>query len=451
MNRLCFTLTVGAVGLLVILSGCGGGGEESGGNPDILLIVMDSIRPDHLSFNGYHRETTPVLDSLANAGTVWTDVQAQSSWSLPAMASILTGLTQRSHMAGYYNGEFHGIDPSLPTLPLLLQRGGRYQTAAFFNSVLMSESFGFSGGFHHFDCSRLAGKDRHRSASSTVDDFLAWYDEERDPSTPLFAVVHFSDPGIPFSPPSPWDTLYAHPKADETFNSFWGTGNQIAEYNRGQVEIDQDQLEIIEGLYDGELSFTDSQTGRLIAGLRARDGLINTVLVVIGTHGWEFLDHGGLGRGHTLYQELLHVPLIMSGSGIPHGVRTEVAAQIDILPTLLAIPGLERPVWADGRDLFGAVSRLESRYIPSSNLLHGPRDRASVRLADGIVIGNPADRDAVFFQLGADPEQRQPMIPSRGSLDELYYYWSLSPRGDPPAVQLDNSMRRELWYFGYLN
>lgn len=450
MNRLCLIVITGVVVPLLLLSACGGG-EKNAGNPDILLIVIDSIRPDHLSMNGYHRETTPVLDSLASTGAVWTDMQAQSSWSLPAMASILTGLTQRSHMAGQYNGEFHGIDPSLPTLPLLLQRGARYQTAAFFNTVLMSESFGFSGGFHHFDCSRLAGKDRLRTASGTVDDFLAWYDEERDRSRPLFAVVHFSDPSPPFSPPSPWDTLYAHPKADRTFNRFWGTGNQTAYFNRGQVEIDQAQLDILAGLYDGELSFTDTQTGRLIAGLRARDGLNNTVFVITGSHGQEFLDHGGLGYGHTLYQELLHVPLIVSGSGIPSGERTEVAAQIDILPTLLAIPGLERPVWADGRDLFGSVSQLESRYIPSSNLLHGPRDRASVRLADGIVIGNPADRDAVFFQLCPDPEQREPMVPSRGSLDELYYYWSLTPRGDPPAVQLDNSMRRELWYLGYLD
>lgn len=450
MNRLCFTIIAGAVFPLLLISACGGG-NESAANPDILLIVMDSVRPDHLSMNGYHRETTPVLDSLASAGSVWTDMQAQSSWSLPAMASILTGLTQRSHMAGYNDGDFHGIDPSLPTLPLLLQRGARYQTAAFFNSVLMSESFGFSGGFNHFDCSLLAGKDRYRRASGTVDDFLAWYDGQRDPSRPLFALLHFSDPGPPFSPPSPWDTLYADPKADETFNRSWGTGRSSADHDRGQVEIDQAQLAILEGLYDGELSFTDTETGRLIAALRARDGLDNTVIVVTGSHGLEFLDHGGLGSGHTLYQELLHVPLIMSGGGIPRGVRTEVAAQIDILPTLLAIPGLDRPVWADGRDLFGDVSQLEYRYIPSSNLLHGPRDRASVRLEDGIVTGNPAERDAVFFQLLADPDQREPMVPSRGSLDELYYYWSLSPRGAPPAVPLNGSMRRELWYFGYLN
>jgi arylsulfatase A-like enzyme len=157
-----------------------------------------------------------------------------------------------------------------------------------------------------------------------------------------------------------------------------------------------------------------------------------------GTQGEELLDHGGFGHGHSLYQELLDVPLIISGSGIPVSVRNDVASQIDIMPTLLGMAGVNKPIWAEGRDLMAGDSVMTQRYVPSSNLIWADKDMLSLRFENRLVIGNPADLEAVLFDLDADPDQLGPMAPSRDSKDQLYYFWSIPPRGNPqPAYSLE--------------
>jgi len=435
----------------LLLFGCGGGGDPDLQDPDIVLILLDTVRSDHLSVNGYHRETTPVIDSLAASGIMWDRVQAQSSWTLPAMASIMTGLSQRSHDAGFAAGEFYGIDPVLPTIPLLLKRNARYQTAAFYNVIFMNQDFGFHTGFDHFDCQGFVGKASIRDAGMTVDDFLEWYDSSRDPERPLFTAIHFFDPHLPYSPPPPYDTLYSDPKADPLFNRFWGGRNQVEAVNLGEVEMTDEQLEIMVGLYDGEIAFTDTQIGRLITELDRRERLDNTVFVLVADHGEEFLDHGGFGHGHTLYQELLDVPLIFCGRGIQPASRHDVAAHIDLLPTLLGLAGVEKPIWAEGRDLFAGESSGDMRYVPSSNLIWSPYDLAALRMENRVIVGNPMEQEPVLYDLDSDPRQNEPLVPSRESKDQLFYYWSVPPRGNPQAVPFMESMVRTLRDLGYVN
>ncbi|MCK5117355.1 MAG: sulfatase [Candidatus Aegiribacteria sp.] len=419
---------------VLILSGCGDGDTCLSRYPDIVLILIDSARADHLSINGYHRETTPVQDSLASSGTIWTNVQGQSSWTLPAMASIMTGLSQRAHGAGYYNDTMYGIDVALPTIPLMIRRGAGYQTAAFYNSVFINEDFGFNQGFDHFDCQGARGKASLRNAEDTINDFLVWYDTHRDSTKPLFSAIHFVDPHLPYSPPPPWDTLYSDPKSDDLFNIFWGRGNDVLDLNQNLVEMNPTQLEIMVGLYDGELAFTDSQIGRLLSELDARGTLHNTVFVIVGDHGEEFLDHGGFGHGHTLYQEILDVPLIISGRSIPIGVNDEVVAQFDILPTILGISGLDIPIWVDGKDILSTESPRTSRFITSSNLVSATPDMAAIRLDDMVVMGNPVEGSPVLYDLSNDPAEQDPLVPGRETIDQLYYYWSLPPKGNPPDI-----------------
>ncbi|MCK4807273.1 MAG: sulfatase-like hydrolase/transferase [Candidatus Aegiribacteria sp.] len=440
MRNLISVLTFILIIPVLILSGCGGGDTFSSRCPDIVLILIDTIRADHLSINGYFRETTPVLDSLASSGTMWTHVQGQSSWNLPAMATIMTGLSQRAHAAGYYNDSFYGIDTALPTIPLMIKRGVGYQTAAFFNVVFMNENFGFHQGFDHFDCQGFPGKASLRNAEETVNDYLEWYDAHRDSTKPLFSAIHFFDPHLPYSPPPPWDTLYSDPKSDQLFNIFWGRGNDVVDLNQGLVEMDSTQLEIMVGLYDGELAFTDSQIGRLISELKARGTLENTVFIIVGDHGEEFLDHDGFGHGHTLYQEILNVPLIISGRYIPIGVKDEVVGQIDILPTILGISGMDIPIWVDGMDILSTDSIRTTRYITSSNIIWATPDLAAVRLESMVVIGNPQEVSPVLYDLRNDPDELNPLVPSREALDQLYYYWSLPPKGHPIIVPLAHSM-----------
>lgn len=450
MKRAAVVSAAGAVCLLFLLAGCGGE-EVDRGNPDIVLILVDGLRYDHLSMNGYFRQTTPVMDSLAEAGAVWIRAQAQSSWTLPSVASVITGLSQRSHQAGFTGGSFLGIDPALMTLPLMMQRRGGYQTTGMFNVRFLSEDLGFQQGFDHFDCHGLTRKPELRNAFETVDDYLCWYDSAREPESPLFSVVHFFDLHLPYSPPSPWDTLYSDPKADPVFNRFWGCNrDDVYRLGWGGGEMDSAQLDIMVGLYDSELNYTDAQIGRLISGLRDRNGIDNTVFIILGTHGEELMDHGRMGHGHSLYQELLHVPLIISGTGIEQAEYGSVAAHYDILPTLLTLIGQELPIWADGHDLFGLDQLPEARYVTSGNLLWAEFDLAAVRLNDRVILGNPQEMTPVLYDLEQDPLQLNPMAPGREASDQLFYYWSLPPKGNPPAVDLGDhtqEIMKNLEYF----
>ncbi len=182
--------------LLALLPSCGG---KKADGINVLLILMDTVRADHFSSYGYHRQTTPFIDSLA-AGEPLPSGAGQASWTLPAMTTILSGVTPVEHGAGRTGGIFHGDFPEVPWLPLAFHRSG-YRTGAFFNVLFMNEDFGFHRGFQHFDCQGFKSNSSLRNAGETVDDLLGWLDETRGDG-PFFAAVHFYDPHIPYDPPS---------------------------------------------------------------------------------------------------------------------------------------------------------------------------------------------------------------------------------------------------------
>jgi len=437
------------LGSLLILISCGAPAGSPEQMPNILLVLIDTIRADHLSCNGYSRNTTPVLDSLAASGFNCSSAQSQSSWTLPAMTTILTGLDQRSHRAGWREGSFYGIDPSLPYLPRILHDQG-YQTAAFFNVIFMNEDFGFHRGFDHFDCMGFVGEASTRNAADTVTDLLSWFDEERSQGDPWFIAVHFFDPHLPYSPPSPWDTLFASPTYDGPYNASWGGRDDVMEVNRGNAVLDPEGLANLIDLYDGELAFTDNEVGVLLSELRKRGAMTETVVIVIGDHGEEFLDHGEVGHGHTMFQELLQVPLIISGYTDHGTAATDVpAAQIDILPTILTLCDIELPPLAAGVDLFAEHS-LEDRVIPSSNLVWEPVDLGAVLSGEMKIIGNPSEGIAMEYDLSEDPKEYAPRTPSTDLMEELELYWLTSPVGIPDLVPFVESMERTLRDLGYI-
>jgi len=136
--------------------------------------------------------------------------------------------------------------------------------------------------------------------------------------------------------------------------------------------------------------------------------------------------------------------LIISGREIPIDVNDDIVAQIDILPTILGISGLDIPIWVDGMDILSTDSPRTTRYITSSNLLWATPDMAAVRQGDMVVIGNPQEVSPVLYNLENDPDERNPLSPARETVDQLYYYWSLSPNGHPTSVHLPPGIERAL-------
>lgn len=433
-----------SLAILLLIAGCG---REA--RPNILLILLDTTRADHLSCYGYERETTPSLDSLAEAGTRFERAMSGSPWTLPSMATIFTGLTERSHKARLSDGVFYGVDPGLPYLPELLARSG-YGTAAFFNVIYMSEHFGFHRGFDHFDCRGLEEVTRSRSAWETVDAFLAWLGTRDGEDAPFFAAVHFFDPHATYAPPPPYDTLYADPDYSGRFDRDWGVMADMFEANSGAVVVDPAGARNLVDLYDGELAYTDAEIGRLLGGLRASGYGASTLVIVIGDHGEEFGEHGRYTHGHSLHAELLDVPLIISGFGVQSRQVVEgLVGTIDVAPTILAAADVQVPEMMPGRSLL-LPDHDPERILAASGLGGGESREACVRQVDRKVVWNSDTGEAVMFDQASDPGENAPLPPDDMLLQEVLYYWATPPDGQPGAVPWSSAVTDQLRDLGYI-
>ena len=425
------TVAACAAVLLAFAAGCG----RSPQRPNVVVVIIDTLRADHLGCYGYGRNTSPGLDSLAEAGMMWSRVQGQSSWTLPAVTTLLCGLSPRAHGARLNVAErtIWNASPQTPTAVTLLGSGG-YRTLGLFNVFLLSEKMGFHRGFDRFDCR----DDGNGMAGRTVDTAISWLREDAEDG-PFLLVVHLFDPHSPYDPPAPFDTLFAGSAEGDTSWTF----------TPGGAVADTTQRWRMEALYDGEIAWTDSQLSRLWAELRRLEVADETVVLVTADHGEEFLEHGYVEHGRTLYREITRVPMILTGPGIPRdSVCFRVASQLDVVPTVLAAAGVEGPGGLPGSDLVAGLPR-RSRTLPASGVNTGPPFRlASIRRGSRKVIWAPASDSAAMFNLEEDPGELEPLPADPALLTELERYWS-TPRRYPP-VRSEMDVAPALRDLGYM-
>ena len=426
--------------LLVSSAGCG---VRRSDGPDIFLIIIDTLRADHLSCYGYGRETSPVLDSLAAAGTLFARCQAQAPWTLPACASIWTGMSVASHGAGMRGLATYGLSPDLATIGTVLKSQG-YVTLAFVNTVLVSGVVGFARDFDYYSWDPLG----HGRAGETVDEALGWFQENRGNPAPKLVVIHLFDVHAPYDPPAGFDSLFG--ACGSAGLTEWRTDSLTCAPEPG----DRDHLV---DMYDGEIAWVDSQLGRLFAELRRTGVADHALIVVTADHGEEFLDHGCCGHSHTLYQELLHVPLIVSGPGIPAGVVDSIPrGQIDILPTLAAWAGAPVPAGVEGIGLFSTVP--PDRVLPSSGVIRGHFQTGADEEFESICsvmswplkgVMNFETGEAALYDLRSDPGESAPLPLDSTLTAELDYYRATPPRVAPPVI-FDRTVDENLEGLGYI-
>ncbi|OPL17948.1 MAG: hypothetical protein AVO35_07250 [Candidatus Aegiribacteria sp. MLS_C] len=403
--------------------------------PSVVLVIIDTLRADHLSCYGYRRDTSPVLDSLAEAGVMMENVTAQSSWTLPATASIMSGQTPVSHGAGMDvpTGRVFGMDPEMPLLAMVMNDNG-YATAGFFNVYLLSGDFGFHRGFDLFECR----DDGNGKADSTVSSAIRWLQRVPD-DRPFLLVVHLFDPHDPYDPPRPFDTLYGTggSERDGGLEGDGGLEREIGfwKFTEEGAVADTGSRNRLEGLYDGEIAWVDGQLGRLMAQVRdlEREG---TLVVVTADHGEEFLEHGYVGHGRTLYPEITSVPLIISGTDALRDVHPEaMCGQVDITPTILDYCGLEMPVPVRGRSLFG-LEHTGTRMLSASGINTGSQlYQVSVRTTRKQLIWNARTDSAETYRLDLDPLAQEPLPADSALLDRALFYWSTPRPWEPDMLE----------------
>jgi len=399
--------------------------------PNVLLIVMDTVRSENLSVYGYHRSTTPQMEQLAKRGVVFDWAISTAPWTLPSHASMFTG---RYHyeMSADWLTPLDGADATLAEV--LSDRG--YMTGGFVaNLEYCSSATGLARGFSHYEdypvllsdlvahgplgrliVSRdwgceLFGESRagvRKSAQEINHAFLGWLDQDAVEGRPFFAFLNYYDAHDPYVPPKPYDTEFAtRSPADPTLEMGY-------DYSDEEVQAMQDA-------YDGGIGYMDDQIGQLLDELKRRGTLDNTLVIITSDHGEQFKEHGIMGHGNSLYMPSVHVPLLIClPDRVAAGKRiTEAVTLRDLGATIMDLTGFDgspQPLpgsslsrfWQDSNTIDDKVSAspvLSEVHYVANNPSRYPVSQGDMKsvVARGyqyIVQGNGVEQ---LYDLGLDP------------------------------------------------
>jgi arylsulfatase A-like enzyme len=440
--------------------------------PNLIVLCIDTLRADHLSAYGYARDTAPFIASLAKDGTLFADAHAHSNWTVPATASLLTSLYPSEHGAGIAgamrlladNTPVHPIRDGVETLAMRLRRAG-FRTGLFSGNPYLYGRF--QDGFDAADVGR-------KNAAELTAAALRWIAEK--PGEPFFLYLQYMDLHQPVAPPQPFFDLFPVREGG-------ARGREHGDWSFAGLESPRDLEDPAfrrfrahrMALYDGALRFIDEEIRRLYGWLAEAGTAENTLVVVTSDHGEEFWDHAlaeraggrdprgswGVGHGHSMFEELLRVPLIFHGPGIARDRRVDCPVRhVDVMPTVLALGGLAPPSGVRGHSL---VPLLASGAAPGSctaapliaeSPAYGPDAKAVIWQGRKLVVRGTGD--PLLFDLRADPGERHDLAGTEPRLDARL--WAILRRelagtaGAAPskALELDEKTRRELRALGYV-
>ncbi len=331
--------------------------------PNVLIYTIDTLRADHASLYGYSRNTTPFLKKLGASGIVFDNAQAQATWTKPSIASLMTSLYSFTH--GIVS-DADTIPAGSATLAAQLRTAG-YVTASIVSTPFVGRATGLDRGFDYMLEYPVvlrqvnARTDRATDSAALNRVVFPWLDRHHD--EPFFLYAHATDPHAPYDPPPPFESVFAKPAETSTFEREYASFKTNHEYGGGAVinramcekaGIDPDRfIHQAENRYDGEVLRNDSSFELLIKKLRQLGVLDNTLIIVLSDHGEEFWDHGWTAHGHSVYEELTHVTLMMWNPALfPKPRRISEPVQlIDVMPTVLDLLALKTPPVAEGQSL----------------------------------------------------------------------------------------------------
>ena len=375
---------------------------------NLLLVSLDTMSPAHMALYGHDRDNTPSLDRLAEDGVVFTNAYSTSSWTLPAHASLLSGLYPTSIAPDASDRRLYRA------ATLLSERFARHghRTAAVVGGGFVSKQYGTDAGFESFE------------EKTGVDAALRWIEEHRE--EPFFFFFHTYTPHTPYR-----DRRYAQALPAGRLGGIYRGGTKRERKRLHSLvhdghPVDASEKAFVRALYDGGIARADEMVGRLVDGLERLGLADSTVVVVTSDHGEEFWQHTkrGAAHGHTLHDELLRVPLVWHDPGLtPATARVDAPVSlIDVVPTIVArfglepsgdldgvdlTPLLERGTWNVERTLFAEGTRVGDHHtaaIGSRGKLIELRDRKRPDEVTGRRVYLADDADERDDRAGASPD-----------------------------------------------
>lgn len=469
--------------------------------PNIVLVVMDSVRAANVSTYGYGRATTPTLDRLAAEGTLYERAISPGCWTLPVHATLFTGLYAATHGVTVSRD---ALPDGVPTLARLLADAG-YDTACFSNNPYVSTATGLAQGFGHLEdlwratrprgtakprgqalteslqergpSGRAAAATvrtlvrarsrvrRFREWSSTADSgaartnerIAAWLDERGARGRPFFVFVNYMEAHERYRPPHPFNERFVPgPFARLRAARLGSKSDILAAARAGRTG----GLEVVRGLYDGALAYLDSKLGELLDALAARSRLDEIAVVLTSDHGDSLGEHAHLGHRLSLYEPLVHVPLVVRyPERFPPGERVSRLVSLgDLHPTLLELAGV-RPEQAAFRSLL-ADGPARSTVVAENT---APRVLGGVemRMARGerhkLITKSTGERE--LYDLVADPGETRNLAadgeppPAAAALEGELRAWEASLGGsrlETREADFDEETAQRLRGLGYI-
>jgi arylsulfatase A-like enzyme len=465
---------------LLWLAGCGGSAPDA--RPNIVLIVVDTLRADHLGTYGYSRPTSPAIDALAARGTWFEHATAPSSWTRPSVASLFTSRLPSEHGAVSIVSP---LDPGVPSFVEALRDAGYRTVGISGNFPHLSETSGLARGFQTFESLAMAvGPDPGDAPAPSQRDTLmrlpllagggdlslraptAEEVNERAfevlPKTgeqPFLLYVHYMDPHSGYLAPPRFRALFEDASAPR-----WSlaTSDRLVELASGRAEAGPGERQHLIDLYDAEIRYVDTAVEALLEEISTRGYGGDTIVVLLADHGEEFEEHGGWFHGITLHQELLRVPLIFHDPRqAGFGARPESVDLLDVPVTLLALAGLDPLPGMRGHALFGkpATERTHIAELhpdPIREAHAGPIHHAAAitRWPWKALVARTGQ--LTLYNLAKDPDEQSPLDPTTTPgvpadlITEARQQAQRVAESQPTAAPIPDADREGLRALGYI-
>ena len=325
--------------------------EQASDKPNIIIIVLDALRPDHLSCYGYPRNTSPNIDKLAKEGTLFTQAISAAGWTAESVPSILTGTYPYTHQVRDWNLP---LNPSIITIQSILRSKG-YSTLLFSNhgGIRLLPHEGFDTVKHY-----PLNTNEHRLNKSIAE----WLQENKEKN--FFVYLHYHEPHVPYVAPEEYKNKFLKDKYRiKKERPISGNKSQWGRYaGKGKIpyiiaENGITDVSYYIALYDGAISYADTQVGHLIKKLQDLELLDNTLIFVTADHGEMLGDHGQYFNHGTCWESVIRVPLIIRFPKIFPQNKTisQLTSLIDIVPTILEIAGIDSPSYIEGKSLLSLL------------------------------------------------------------------------------------------------
>lgn len=388
-------------------------------HPNVLVLLIDTLRADALGAYGARPSPSPAFDALAQRGVLFEQAISQAPWTIPSVATFFTGLHPPAH--GVIGGPWKNVgtgDPeravrwqlaeNIPTLAELAQRAG-VSTLGITANNLVSHTTGLARGFERWkEPTGAASATRFARADVVNDTLLDWLRANR--TQRFFGYLQYMDVHSPYTPPSAF-----LPPDDPTLPADVRRG-EIEPYSGKPNPLAPQALTYLRARYDGAIRYLDGEIDRLLHGLQTLDLDRSTVVIILADHGESFGEHTYVGHTIHLYDEVLHIPLLLLGPGIGAPRRVAQQAQgIDLLPTIAALLDITPPAHLPGHDLL-APHPDEPAFSHTAlwRAANGERtELLSLRTPGWKLIHEPGAERSEWYDLAQDPHEHRDQFATR--------------------------------------